>query len=432
MAFKYQALNESRSSLASLSSLGSTRSIDSSSRQRPRLEFSAAGTTTTGTTSTKRSRNSAAGMAGKRQCTCDTVSRRDINGGKEFEEDGESESFRWTQRPVSLMATLGDSGADGECVREERDGAVLSSSAVQLTIEGEGLSMAEKDDSGHDAWTNSKDLHQNNSESGAYSMTPLSGIESETGLYIHSSVRSGSNGLRFSRQVSSGESPTAPLTSQPREHGKLFKVLQKFSNKRAQQRVELEAEKRARKSPRHVSGTDTGREKENVVYNSNNKRWSYKNKQGGKGRFPVSKSNDVLSSGFSDVVCRDRSDLEDSRSACSSDGLLLVGLGGDDVTYSASASGGGVSYDHSSYHGQSYLGMSNSCETTHTHTTNTMTDYNSNSSTCSSSKYLVSVKRSNSLNENTHHDCSTDGRTFPNRAETLPQKTTGVSLMSFS
>ena len=208
-----------------------------------------------------------------------------------------------------------------------------------------------------------------------------SAIESETGLYIHSSVRSGGSGLRFSRQGSAERQPSGP-NMHGRDHGKLRKVLQRFSNKRAQQRVEMEAEKRARKSPRHNNGTQAGREKENVGHQQR----AHKVKQGKKGRVPVSKSSDLLSS-FSDVVCRESSELEGSTSA-STEGLLLVGIGDE-----LSSDCGGSHVEHNHFYGQQCPDLSNL--------------HHGDAQTGTTGKYQVSVKRSSSLNDRVYHNCYT-------------------------
>ena len=180
-------------------------------------------------------------------------------------------------------------------------------------------------------------------------------------------MRSGGSGIRFSRQVADRHTHTVPQT---REHGKLFRVLQKFSNKRAQQRFELESEKRSRKSPQH-GRSETGREKENAGY------WkrSHKNKRGKKGQFPVSRSTNSLSD-FSDVACG-RTDVDSLR-----EGLLQAGGG---------LSSGGMSHaDHNCYHGhrQECLGNNHS-------------EYDSDGG----SRYRVSVRRSNSLKESAYYRC---------------------------
>ena len=295
MAFKYQALNDSRSSLNSLSSLGSSRSTDSpgAGRQRPRLEFSAAGTCGSN------DRNSVAIMSGM------VVERSSL--------------YQYPAPPSPPRKPK----RDGEGGGAKSDSNWRQS--LQLEDTGEKISKRStfatdtSSSSGNTTSTGSKVLKRKNCDFSDSSDTPntqnttySSSVESETGLYIHSSVRSGGSGLKFSRQLSAssvggGERQTSgpPLNhhhSHSREHGKLFRVLQKFSNKRAQQRVEIESEKKARKSPQHSgSRTERGRDKENVGHQKR----SHKNKQGKKAsRFPVSKSSDLLS-GFSDVVYQD-------------------------------------------------------------------------------------------------------------------------------
>ena len=216
----------------------------------------------------------------------------------------------------------------------------------------------------------------------AQKMSFHSAIESETGLYIHSSIRSGGSGLRFSRQGSAERQPGGPNVH-GRDHGKLRKVLQRFSNKRAQQREEMEAEKRARKSPRHNNGTEAGREKENVGHQQR----AHKVKQGKKGRVPVSKSSDLLSS-FSDVVYRESSELEGCTSA-STEGLLLVGIGDE-----LSSGCGGSHVDHNHHYNQQCPGLS------HSHYGDALTG--------TTSKYQVSVRRSSSLNDRIYHSCYTE------------------------
>ena len=303
MAFKYQALNDSRSSLNSLSSLGSSRSIDSpgagggGGRQRPRLEFSAAG-------------------------TCGSTNRNSVAVMSEVVEE------RSTLYQYPAPPSLRKSERDGEGGGAKSDSNWRQS--LQLEDAGEktgkrstfASSTTDTDTSstsGSTTSTGSKVLKRKNCDFSDSSDAPAntqnttysSNVESETGLYIHSSVCSGGSGLKFSRQLStasvgSGERQTGlPLNhhhNHSREHGKLFRVLQKFSNKRAQQRVEIESEKKARKSLQHGGNrTERGRDKENVGH----QKCSHKNKQGKKaGRFPVSKSSDLLS-GFSDVVYQD-------------------------------------------------------------------------------------------------------------------------------
>ena len=334
MAFKYQALNDSRSSLNSLSSLGSSRSIDSpggggGGRQRPRLEFSAAGTCGSAINviaSGQGNRNSVAIMS---------------------EVADRSSSLYWQEPPPSRRVSHKVEVNDGG------EGAVKSDSNWRQSLQvGEGgkrstsatrssLTDTQCSTSGHttpDPTASSigalkrknRGDFSDGTDAANTTTYSTSSAESETGLYIHSSVRSGGSGLKFSRQLSTpsasavtsrGAGERQPLNhhrhniNQNREHGKLFKVLQKFSNKRAQQRVEIESEKRARKSPHHMyssSGsrgngtvTERGRDKENMGHQKR----SHKNKQGkkggsGSGRFPVSKSSDLLS-GCSDVVYHD-------------------------------------------------------------------------------------------------------------------------------
>lgn len=335
MAFKYQALNDSRSSLNSLSSLGSSRSIDSpggggGGRQRPRLEFSAAGTCGSVIASGHGNRNSVAIMS---------------------EVADRSSSLYWQEPPssrrVSHKVEVNDGGEGVGAVKSDSnwrqslqmgEGGKRSTSATRSSLTTDTDTQCSA--SGHttpDPTASSigalKRKNRGDFSDGtdaADTTTYSSSAESETGLYIHSSVRSGGSGLKFSRQLSTpsasavasrGAGERQPLNhhhhniNQNREHGKLFKVLQKFSNKRAQQRVEIESEKRARKSPHHMyssSGsrgngtvTERGRDKENMGHQKR----SHKNKQGKKGgsgsaRFPVSKSSDLLS-GCSDVVYHD-------------------------------------------------------------------------------------------------------------------------------
>ena len=342
MAFKYQALNDSRSSLNSLSSLGSSRSIDSpgsagsgggGGRQRPRLEFSAAGTCGSANiiASGHGNRNSVAIMS---------------------EVADRSSSLYWQEPPpsrrVSHKVEVNDGGEGVGAVKSDsnwRQSLQMGESGKRSTSATRSSLTTDTDTqcstSGHttpDPTASSIGVLKrknrgdfNDGTDAANTTTYSSSAESETGLYIHSSVRSGGSGLKFSRQLlstpsaravaSQGAGERQPLNhqhhniNQNREHGKLFKVLQKFSNKRAQQRVEIESEKRARKSPHHMyssSGsrgngtvTERGRDKENMGHQKR----SHKNKQGkkggsGSGRFPVSKSSDLLS-GYSDVVYHD-------------------------------------------------------------------------------------------------------------------------------
>ena len=316
MAFKYQPLNDSRSSLNSLSSLGSSRSIDSpgatgggGGRQRPRLEFSAAGTC-----GSANNRNSVAIMTEVMERSSSLYpaplpppSSRGPHKQPEVERHGEGVGVKsdsnwrqWLQVEEGDKTSKGGTFADGSTTDT---GTSHTKSSTVLKRKNRG----DFSDS-----TDAPNTQQNTTYS--------SSVESETGLYIHSSVRSGGSGLKFSRQLSTASAggDRQPLThhhhhhhiNQGREHGKLFRVLQKFSNKRAQQRVDVESEKRARKSPQHSSSggnrTERGRDKENVGHQ---KRSHGKNKQGKKGassrsRFPVSKSSDLLS-GFSDVVYHD-------------------------------------------------------------------------------------------------------------------------------
>lgn len=410
MAFKYQALNDSRSSLTSLSSLGSSRSIDSSagsSRQRPRLEFSAAGS---GTTTITTNRNQI-GMAEERSTPCTTRAVR----GEAIK--GESEGIHLH----SVISSQDDTDSN-ECFGSCGRGEVLVSGLelgrerrvynLQSSTEHEEAGHKERHDGSNDTTL----LQQRDScgfiEASAHNKaSPLQpGVESETGLYIHSSVRSSrSSGVRFSRQSSSLGRQNGPILNQPRG-GTLFKVLQRFSTKRAQQRVDWEAEKRARKSLRHHGRTETGREKENLSHN--NKR---SHKQGKTGHFPVSKSNDQLfsSGGFSDVVCHDSaSELDDSTSA-SSEKLLL----NDDLSSSVERNGR-ESHDVNRYHGQQYLGMVDLCggDAHDLYSTSKTTHSND-----SSSKYRVPVRRTNSLNENIHYDC-----THTERGTAMPARTGGT------
>ena len=279
---------------------------------------------------------------------------------------------------------------------------------VEKTIAGQ--TSPRDEESGHagvNASGNSTVLKQKNcdfsdsSETSNIQNTYSSSMESETGLYIHSSVRSGGSGIRFSRQVSADRQTGLPPNHHPshhnqsREHGKLFKVLQKFSNKRAQQRVEVESEKRARKSPQHGGGrTERGREKENVGHQKR----SHKSKQGKKGRFPVSKSSDLLS-GFSDVVYQDNPELDPLELEVESDPLLIYAnttsewLLGDQLS-SQSSAGGWSHVHHNGSRGQKYRSMPPSCDVEDD-------DYDS------TSRFTrASVRRTNSLNDGVYHRCS--------------------------
>ena len=379
MAFKYQALNESRSSLTSLSSLGSSRSIDSGNRQRPRLEFSAAGTT-------NRASNSTIMSEEERSVPCSLSIA--VGGEDVLNSESEWKRSRYRQRDCV--------DGDNECVTD-RQVVSLSERSMSASAQPGEVQVFEDGSNYTDCHMNSassKGLHHDD-KSGlqevgttkALKAVRHSDIESETGLYIHSSVRSGATGIRFSRQ-GSVERQSSGAGGPIREHGKLFKVLQRFSNKRAQQRVEIEAEKKARKSPRHDVTTESGREKENIGHH----RRSHKSKHGKKGHgVPTSKSNDLLSN-FSDVVYRESSELDNSTSA-STEGLLLIGAADE------ASSGCGVSHvEHNHCDGQQCL---NSHDDDSIHVSG------------ASSKYQVSVRRSNSLNEQVYYNCSAEmvGRT---------------------
>lgn len=303
MAFKYQALNDSRSSLNSLSSLGSSRSIDSpgagcgGGRQRPRLEFSAAG-------------------------TCGSTNRNSVAIMSEVVEERSSLLYQYPAPPSPRKPERDGEGGGTKSDSNWRQSLRLEDAGEKTgkrsTFASSPTDADSGSTSGNTTSTGSKVLKRKNCDFSDSSDAPntqnttySSSVESETGLYIHSSVRSGSSGLKFSRQLSSasvgsGERQTGLSLNHhhnhSREHGKLFRVLQKFSNKRAQQRVEIESEKKAKKSPQHSGNrTERGRDKENVGHQKR----SHKNKQGKKaGRFPVSKSSDLLS-GFSDVVYQD-------------------------------------------------------------------------------------------------------------------------------
>ena len=383
MAFKYQALNDSRSSLTSLSSLGSSRSIDSG-RQQPRLEFSAAGNASRSSAPCPREpmaeeRDESFNTVGSAQCflanDINVEPSEWIQSGIRFDEHL---CVDQTDSALTEPATNQLSGREG-CSplafqdKEEEKGRRIAINAIrdaeQLQTDGE-LALNDR----------------------VVQKPPHSSVESETGLYIHSSVLSKTNGLRFSRHGSM-ERQVGPNQTRS-DHGKLFKVLQRFSNKRAQQRVEEEAEKRARKSPQH-SGTETvRRDKENLSYP--HKRPSQKNKHQKKGRFPVSKSNDRLSSGFSGVVCCGEneevdSEFDDSTNA-SSEGLLL--MGGDDYC--------GVSHaDHQRLCG--CRGQQDDLKVGGSSYSNGGGVRGDGSS--SSRKYRV--RRSSSLNEKDYHACDT-------------------------
>lgn len=372
MAFKYQVLNESRTSLTSLSSVGSSRSIDSiGNRLQPRLEFSAAGTT---------SRSSRSSEERSRSLSKATSGGVDVSSGKS----------EW--RLVRDGQTIIQNTVDGDSIKRFADKEAVTTWPTSANTRLK-VSYVSEDDSTymysgcHMNPANSSRLDESNGFSErvstkAQKVSLYSTIESETGLYIHSSVRSGGSGLRFSRQDSAERQAGGP-NMHSRDHGKLRKVLQRFSNKRAQQRVEMEAEKRARKSPWYNSGTQAGREKENVGHQQR----AHKVKQGKKGRVPVSKSSDLLSS-FSDVVCRESSELEGSRSA-STEGLLLIGIGDE-----LSSGCGGSRVDHNHHHGQQCPDLSN-------------TNYG-DALTATTNKYQVPVKRSSSLNERIYHSCYTE------------------------
>ena len=379
MAFKYQALNESHSSLNSLSSLGSSRSIDSpgaggGGRQRPRLEFSAAGTC-----GVKR-RNSLVAMT----------------------EAADQSSF-----PVP-SPSLRQRGGDPEGV-SARSGSKWRQSVVECekTMTEERSTAA---NAGGDLASNTASrtaLVQKNWDSTDSSKEPnfsAESVASETGLYIHSSVRSGGSGLRFSRQVGDGRT-RSPLHqhnhNQRSEHGKLFRALQKFSNKRAQQRVEMESEKRAKKSPPHRrdgctrTGSERGREKENVTYQ---KRSAHqKNKQGKKWRLPVSKSSDRLSTTFSDVVFRDHSnggEFDSLDHALETDTLIYANTTNERLLCSGESQGLPLSHvHHNSSRGHKYR---SSMPPFHE------VQDDDGASRCTS----ASVRRAHSLNEGVHHGCA--------------------------
>lgn len=381
MAFKYQALNDSHSSLNSLSSLGSSRSIDSpgaggGGRQRPRLEFSAAGTCGSS------NRNSLAIMS-------EVVDRSFFPAPSSHEservgEGGVRSDSKWRQsleveekgtKQTSLRA--GQRSTDYASSTDSTSGNNTTSSTV----------LKQKN----------YDFSDSSEAPNLHNTTHSSSVESETGLYIHSSVRSGGSGLKFSRQVSTpvgagGDRQTGPPLhhhhNQSREHGKLFKVLQKFSNKRAQQRVEIESEKRARKSPQHSSSRmERGREKENVGHQKR----SHKNKQGKKGQFPVSKSSDLLS-GFSDVVYQDiNTEVVDPLA-------LELEVEPDSIIYANTTTdrllgGEELSLHHDSTCAQKYPSVPPACEV--------------EENDGSVSRYKrASMRRTSSLNEGVYHGCT--------------------------
>ena len=429
MAFKYQALNDSRSSLNSLSSLGSSRSIDSpgagqgggGGRQRPRLEFSAAGTCGSANVIASGNRNSVAIMS--------EVAER-------------SSSLYWQEPPSSCKLGVNERDGSGEGVGVKSDSNWRQS--LQMGEGGKRSTFATRSSlttdtdtqystSGHTTPTvSSKGVLKRKNHSdfsdgtdAANTTTYSSSAESETGLYIHSSVRSGASGLKFSRQLSTPSTSASGAVSQgaerqplnhhhhninqSREHGKLFKVLQKFSNKRAQQRVEIESEKRARKSPHHMysssgsrsNGTikERGRDKENMGHQKR----SRKNKQGkkggsgsgsGSGRFPVSKSSDLLS-GYSDVVYHDiNTEVIDPQAIeleVEPDTLIYANTSTDRLL-----DGKKLSHDHAHH---------NSSEARAQKHHSVPPGYEVEEDSAASQFKRVSVRRTSSLNERVYHGC---------------------------
>ena len=442
MAFKYQALNDSRSSLNSLSSLGSSRSIDSpgGGRQRhgPRLEFSAAGTCG-GCTNNSGNRNSIPIMseaemerssfsvypaahlprgvlAHKQQPEIELELERrdgDYEGGVGARSDSNWRQSLQLEEGGKTDGERSTFAASNTGTDSTTDSSSSSSGAVTVLKRKNRCDFSDGSDAANSTQQNSTSY--------------LSSVESETGLYIHSSVRLGGSGLKFSRQLSSTSAANRtagtgavgerqPLNhhhnhhhhiNQTREHSKLFRVLQKFSNKRAQQRVEMEAEKKARKSPQHSNsgsgpGNRTGimeregRDKENVGHQKRSRN-NKKNKQGSSkqgGRFPVSRSSDLLS-GFSDVVYHDINtevidplavDLE-----VEPDTLIYANittdrlLGGEELS---------SSFHRDSSRAQKYLSMPTGCEV----------EEGGGASTCSRRK-RASVRRTSSLNEGACHGC---------------------------
>ena len=405
MAFKYQALNESHSSLNSLSSLGSSKSIDSpgaggggGGRQRPRLEFSAAGTC-----GVKR-RNSQVAMTEAAVQSVSCSSRQQQGGDSEGTGVAARSESHWRQSVKEREKTMAEKGGTAATTGGNLAGNTTSKSTA----------LVQK------SWDSTDSSKEPN--------LSAESVESETGLYIHSSVRSGASGLKFSRQVSaSGDGQTRlPLHqhnhNQRSEHGKLFRALQKFSNKRAQQRVEIESEKRAKKSSPHHhdrsarTGSERGREKENVGHHQRST--CQKNKQGKKwGRFPVSKSSDRLST-FSDVVFRDHSSSGEFDSPVESDTLIYANTTNERLLGSGELESQGLPPLSHVHHGSSSRG--------HKHRSMPpfyeVEDYDGAGRPCTS----ASVRRAHSLNGGVYYGCAAGLDTG-----VLPT-TTGVTSLSRS